>query len=139
MKMKFLVLNKTQVMNIHPSIPYIVISITCPNQKDIPINKYDECKGILRLSFDDVDSEVIDTIKFDSNMADLVRNFVTTHMFNIELIICQCCAGISRSAGMAAALSKVINGEDVDFFKNSFFIPNMLVYSKVLNSFKNME
>ena len=46
-----------------------------------------------------------------------------------------CEAGISRSAGAVAALSKVINGDDSYFFK--MFLPNRLVYRLILQEANN--
>jgi len=54
-----------------------------------------------------------------------------------EHIICQCPAGLSRSAGMAAALAKYFNGDDTRYFKE--YLPNMRVYRMVLNALYDTE
>jgi hypothetical protein len=51
---------------------------------------------------------------------------------NPEAVVCHCAAGQSRSAGLAAALSKFYNGEDKQFFHMPY-TPNMLVYRTMLN------
>ena len=51
-------------------------------------------------------------------------------MDEIEWIIVHCEAGVSRSAGAVAALSKLLNGDDSYFFKH--FLPNTLVYKLIL-------
>jgi len=48
-----------------------------------------------------------------------------------EVMMVHCEAGVSRSPGVAAALSKIHLGEDQEFFDN--YTPNMLVYRKILN------
>lgn len=48
-------------------------------------------------------------------------------------MICQCEAGISRSAGVAAALSYIYNGSDAWVFQDPRYHPNMLVYRTILN------
>lgn len=46
--------------------------------------------------------------------------------------IVHCEAGQSRSAGVAAALSKWINGEDWDYFLNPKYTPNSYCYQTIL-------
>ena len=94
---------------------------------------------------DDELREKIDEIRpgnfvfFDLKMAkeivDFVANFVTWE--NLELIVCQCDAGISRSAGIAAALAKCLNGDDKYYFKH--FLPNSLVYSQIIKEWNRKE
>ncbi len=50
-----------------------------------------------------------------------------------EMIVVHCEAGISRSAGVAGALSLIYNGSDQYYFDK--FLPNMLVYRKILNMY----
>jgi predicted protein tyrosine phosphatase len=47
-------------------------------------------------------------------------DFINKYLDKVELIVCQCDAGISRSSAMAAALSKYITNDDKYFFKLSF-------------------
>jgi predicted protein tyrosine phosphatase len=47
-------------------------------------------------------------------------------------ILVNCEAGISRSAAVAAALSKFFNGDDSEMFKHS--VPNMFVFRKMLRA-----
>lgn len=49
----------------------------------------------------------------------------------IERIILHCDAGVSRSPGVAAALSKSLLGDDAEFFRR--YRPNMRVYRTLLN------
>lgn len=54
---------------------------------------------------------------------------------NIDLLIIHCHAGISRSAAVAAAISKIFNGTDTQYFYSNKFNPNMFVYNKILKAF----
>jgi len=49
-------------------------------------------------------------------------------------LIVHCEAGMSRSAGVAAAIMKYINGNDWDVFDNPKYRPNMTCYRSVLNA-----
>ena len=50
-------------------------------------------------------------------------------------IIVHCDAGISRSAGVAAAISKYLTGDDGRFFRSGEYDPNMWCYTKTLMAF----
>ena len=53
---------------------------------------------------------------------------------NVDIIV-HCDAGISRSAGVAAAIMKYLTGSDMEIFKNGKYQPNMWCYRKVLSKF----
>jgi len=60
------------------------------------------------------------------------RNLASSkHRFN--LIVCQCDAGISRSRATAAALSKIFNGNDDEYFGNATPV-NSTIYNNILSS-----
>jgi hypothetical protein len=51
----------------------------------------------------------------------------------IKLCICQCNAGISRSAGVAAALSYIVSQDDSWVFENPRYLPNRIVCRTILD------
>ena len=51
----------------------------------------------------------------------------------INLCICQCDTGISRSAGTTAALSYIVNQDDAWVFEDRRYMPNRLVYRTLLD------
>jgi predicted protein tyrosine phosphatase len=145
---------------------YIVISITDPNSE--PVESQKGYLTMLSLEFHDVDHRIkkqkdcklcdgtgkskmfpdvndghcyactdkIDIILFDENMAQQILDFVTCFKDKVDMIVVHCEAGISRSAGVAGALSKILNGDDKYYFDH--YLPNMLVYRTILNTyFKN--
>lgn len=60
------------------------------------------------------------------------------HVWNhTELCIVHCTAGISRSAGICAAILKWATGNDDDIFQNPSYRPNMHCYQIMLNALKN--
>jgi len=70
-------------------------------------------------------------ILFDEETAKIVAEFITSAIKDdVQDIICQCTAGICRSAGMAAAISQFYTGESGEYFKR--YVPNTLVYKLML-------
>lgn len=67
--------------------------------------------------------------------ADNIIQFVNQHINEVEQIIVHCGAGISRSAGVCAALMMIINGDDSAIFDNGQYCPNMHCYRLVLESY----
>jgi len=140
--MKFIIMSEREIRDYKTDMKHIIISISSPNALTaiIPPNK--KCLGILRLVFHDLDgtnnpSKSDYTLftqgkytLFTEKQAQAILNFVTRYILNVEVVICQCEAGISRSAGVAGALSKIINGDDTYIFKN--YVPNILVYRTIL-------
>lgn len=112
---------------------YFIISIS---------NKFDErpcfasdpdCKGICYLNFDDVEKgekNCITEHDIDLLVYFLVKAFKKNPQ--VENLIVHCEAGVSRSAGLAAALMKFYNDDDMPIFNNPKYCPNMTVYRMVL-------
>ena len=143
-RIKILVLSRVDIGEIIPEAPYIVISISDPEQPDAAIIQTTLMRAVLRLKFHDnvqtvdipglegmslgPETEVIMT----QEDARSILAFVREHLNQIELIVCQCEAGISRSAGIAAALSRILQGEDQFFFDK--YWPNRWVYRTILDA-----
>jgi predicted protein tyrosine phosphatase len=111
-----------------------IISITDPNSAPVKI-KQDE-SNVLRLEFYDIEKDIM---TLDGNIfhpisdeqIDLIYNFVNGNKDRIDNLIVQCEAGLSRSAGIGAAISKFYNGIDTWIFKTK--CPNMYCYNKMLD------
>lgn len=117
----------------------IVISINDTNMEpnDIPHCKYrNHIAAVLPLFFNDVEegNGVITT--FEANK---IVCFVNRWYSHVDTIIVHCNAGISRSAGCAAAILKYFTGSDMQIFGNGFYKPNMKVYTTVLEEFHKAE
>ena len=105
---------------------------------------------ILWLMFDDVSEEVLtDTLKqktLDTELhntdmdfhlisdidAKRIADFVLCNQNNINVLICQCECGQSRSAGCAAAISEFLYGNGIEIFADDRYHPNKMVYRKTL-------
>lgn len=132
--MKITVMNRADAVrySYHPQNKRsAVISISTPNEEyngNIYSSIYNGISGVLRLWFDDVESGQ-DCIQKED--AEKIKRFVEAH--KEDQIIVHCDAGISRSAGIAAALMKYYNGDDTPIFDNPRYCPNMLCYRTMLN------
>ena len=140
--MEFLITNRYVVEKRFPKTgaPLGLLSIKGPSENPIDYtmaHKYRETCGILGLVFDDVDSlkttDEYNLSAFTPEMAKQILNWVNALIkAEVSLIIVQCTAGISRSAGVAAALSLIINGDDSWVFDDKRYLPNRLVYRTIL-------
>lgn len=159
--MKIKVLSREQFEEFNCDERYIVISITDPNSEPVIVPDNKNYKAMLSLEFSDIDHRIRkqedcklcdgtgksklfsdlndgrchgctdnpDIVLFTENDAQQILDFVR---LNAGLVVIHCEAGISRSAGVASALSLIYNGTDQYYFDH--YLPNMLVYRKILNA-----
>ena len=109
-----------------------IISITSqPTYADIK-----NCGPTLYLRFEDFDTELpgwpVQLIQKED--AKKIATFVMANKHNGKYFIVQCDAGVSCSAGVAAALMKYFNGDDSPIFDNPQYCPNMRCYRMVLEA-----
>ena len=121
-------------------IPHAFISIKTPSDDTNPMIPI--CPGstldILRLAFDDVDPKQYPegfqfrsgVTPFNDTMASEVWDFIDNLPDDCTVYV-HCDAGLSRSPGLAAGLSKILNNDDAGYFENAY--PNMLVYRTIIN------
>jgi predicted protein tyrosine phosphatase len=138
---QLLVLSREEARSVAPQVPYIVISITDPEKEDAVIADSYLRLAIFRLKFHDIlgtdsvllaDSSSTYERAMTQKEAQAALNFVREHLEKVKLIVCHCEAGISRSAAVAAALSRMLNSQDQFFFDN--YWPNRWVYELLLKN-----
>ena len=116
-----------------PDEPSILISITDTRCKHTtPSDKY---TAVLKSTFDDVSTQHTADIHgykliSDEDAAEIME-FVNEYKDKVKTIVVNCEAGISRSAGVAAALAKIVNGDDTEIFKIRPYL-NQYVYKTIL-------
>lgn len=131
--MRFDVFSRQMVGKYNTNEKHIVISIANPRAPKAKLPALDSRIDALFLQFADSDNVSYDVLEgnlFNKSLAEVTWKFIDKYKDQVDLIIVNCEAGINRSSGMAAAISKIINGNDEDFFK--YFIPNRLVYRKMM-------
>lgn len=107
-----------------------IISITSEKEKANILNS----GPTLFLFFDDIEDEsIVGYIPIQQQDVNAIVKFVNDNKTNGKHFVVNCDAGISRSAGVAAAISKFLNNDDSNIFNNKSFCPNMTCYRMVLN------
>ncbi len=149
--MKIYVHSRNTIQYINPVDPYIVISVTDEEQPWANVVENQNCLGVLKMHFHDADRGVRYSPKhlrdFDKNQelrifsrenAQEMLDFVAKHS-DAKMLICQCDAGISRSAGIAAAFGKILHHDDAFIFDNPRYNPNRTVYRTILVTYYTQE
>ena len=124
---KILVLSRSTAKEFAWDKPWACISIAT-YQDDFPkINKV-QLVDLLQLSFKDYEMEVDNT--FTSEQAKLILNFADKHWANIDLLMIHCYAGLSRSPGVAKALSEIYQPEFFPHYDH-LYLPKKIVYQTI--------
>lgn len=114
----------------HPKT--LMISIRNKGQ-EIPFFKKDNMI-IYYFDFDDVEDGDPNGVAISKEQAQEIAKIVKDN-HSINNIVVHCGAGISRSAGVAAAIGKAINNDDSFIFDDLHFKPNKTCYRRVLKAF----
>lgn len=109
----------------------IVISITDVDGAAVAFAADTNIKAILRLRFADTDCD--DPEAMQPCDAEKIVAFVRLWRDSVKQIAVHCEAGISRSAGVAAALMLWLNGSDAAVFDCPVYKPNMRCYRLVID------
>ena len=134
-RLKFLVLSRSEVKRVVPDEPYVVVSVTNPGLPEAELAASPLRRDALRLQFHDMGDygqPLRDNVLMTEEDAGAILEFVGRYAGEVGMIVCQCEAGMSRSAGIAAALSQVLQGEDRFFFAN--FSPNRWMYRTLIEA-----
>lgn len=142
-KIDLLVLGREEITNFTFEKPYLIISITDPKNADAQIVQPSNLIDIIRLRFDDIGKpnkfqfENSTDILMNSEQAMQILEFIEKNLSQVELIVCQCEQGMSRSAGIGAALSRILQDEDEYFLKN--YWANRWVYDLLIETAKEFN
>ena len=117
----------------------IIISIRDPNKVKPEFNiNNSSIKDILYLSFYDISEETKSIFGGYKSMspidAILIRDFVLKWQNEIDTIWVQCEIGMSRSAGIAAAIMEYFDMYSNEILESNQYYPNRLCYNLTKNA-----
>ena len=110
---------------------------------------------ILQLVFDDIDSDVfVDELgrtptdaerkhielkyhMMTDEQAQQITDFYNKVSDTVDILICQCEHGQSRSAAVAAAIMEYAYGNGIEVFADERYYPNKTIFNKVLKQLRN--
>jgi predicted protein tyrosine phosphatase len=135
MAVKIFVYSRSALDAVRPhEVPHVIISITSHPDDVARLRINEVCRGVLRLSFPDAEEPSdlhTEANLFSQEHAVAIWTFTQLHVSQIERMIVHCDAGVSRSPAVAAALARVLNDDDAEFFGGRYR-PNMRVYRFLL-------
>jgi predicted protein tyrosine phosphatase len=137
---EFFVYSRQAIEVIKPhEVPHIIVSIQTPNDpKPVKLPTNEHTLKVVSLVFHDLNDAAMEHIEvrdqyeancFQPAQARQILAAVKAHPEAKRLIV-HCDAGFSRSPAVAAALSKILTGDDSYFFKR--YLPNSRVYRTIL-------
>lgn len=114
-----------------PNIPTcVIISIDTDGVHNV-FNRNNNIKDVMFCTFDDIE---YGNMAITEKQAHEISEFVKRWINVVDNVIVHCDAGISRSAGIGAAIMKWSTGDDTAIFNNRRFTPNMRCYRFIINS-----
>ena len=128
--MRFDIFNRSMVEQYNATEKHIVISLRNPKSDKPKLSASCKETRLDTLCLEVADTEASNRVLFTSGMATKIWSFVNFYKDKMDLIVVHCETGSTISPAVGSALSKVLNGNDEDFF--SYFTPNTYIYNKVL-------
>ena len=116
----------------------IIVSIKSSWDKVPPhlyLTEQNKIIDILYLSFDDITYEDDPRFAMTEEDGEQVAKFINKYYDRTDTIIVHCDGGVSRSAGVCAAIMRVKEGSDSPVFDNRAKHPNMTCYLRTLRGF----
>lgn len=139
------VLDRSSVRTCSHDEPFAIISITDPQNRHRVLPSDRNCTGVLRLAFSDVEARAAALhitspywTAFTQETGRQIAEFVCEQIgAGTRLIVAQCDAGMSRSAGVASALSQFYNHDEAFFIVH--YRPNRWVRRLTLEALKGVS
>ncbi|MDC3986544.1 hypothetical protein [Polyangium jinanense] len=135
--MEIFVYSRGAVERVAPhDVPHVIVSISSSESDQARIPASPHCRALLRLAFADADAKtesIPEASLFSRAHARAIWDLVEAHLPHIERLIVHCDAGMCRSPAVAAAISKMLTGDDAEYFRR--YRPNMRVYRTMLETY----
>lgn len=134
--MKFIVAGRNEIeRGIAVRTPYVVISIADPGEPLPRIRKPTGFRDVLFLQFHDAEPDdglapSQKMVLMTESHAKAIWAFVRSYCKTVGTIVVHCEQGMSRSPAVAAAICKVLGGNEKLFFRE--YVPNRHVYDLLI-------
>jgi predicted protein tyrosine phosphatase len=118
-----------------------VVLISIRGTEEQPVKIKPSFRDVLSLQFDDVDGDdnlMADEVPMSTEQADSIARFAAKHR-TARLILCHCYQGVSRSAGMAAAILKWFGANESIILNHRVYLPNLYVYGLVSEALQELN
>ncbi|MFA5135644.1 MAG: hypothetical protein WC505_07725 [Patescibacteria group bacterium] len=115
-----------------PDKKFAVISIRDLGAREVwVITSPKNLFGVLRLAFEDDESgPLVISPAQAKQAADFIKSAAAA---GVDFLVVHCEAGISRSAGVAAAAAEILGQPNDEFFRDPYFL-NVTVYTSILEA-----
>ena len=137
--MDFIICSREQAKKMSYKLrdPTLIISVTDPDKSPNRFANNPCIRAICRVSFDDIllHEEGNGLFAMQSSDAKKIREYVDRYMKEVGCILVHCEAGVSRSAGIMAAIQRYIIGSDNVIFDSPKYRPNIHCYRTMINEF----
>lgn len=146
-RIKFLITDKDMMLKFLSNTYYYglinnktsIISYYCNSQEKIDFSK---CSAnVLQIELDDIRC-VDDIDNFYNQYLETFKSialFIKEALLKSETIICQCNAGVSRSAATLKAIKEYVDNTGYEIDKDGSYIPNDLFYNCILKALKQFN
>jgi len=142
-ELRFIILSKLFMESFFYEEPYIVISICEPGEEPPNLKTDSNRKDVLRVEIHDIDdvkfAEEYGYKTLDENQAKSVLEFAEKWKDKLNILVIHCSAGVCRSAGMAAALSRVYNGHSRGIIDNPRYKPSTHIQATIVKVAERMK
>jgi protein-tyrosine phosphatase len=115
-----------------------IVSFVDTKEDKIPFPKGTD---VLHVIFYDIRPFTVSKNRYDRILpqAKEIAEYVYQKHSEGKDIICQCDYGVSRSAGLAAAILEMWGNQGIKVFADYRYSPNQFIYNKVLKELRNIE
>ena len=111
-----------------------LIAITSPGENhQLDFGCYKDFLPALFVSFGDCSEYDPDFHPITFEQADEIARFILSWYDTVEIFICQCEAGLSRSSGVAAAIAYILKLDDTNIYQGHY--PNAYVKSAIIHAY----
>ncbi len=113
-----------------------IVSITNPD-REVHFAENPKIADVLHISFYDTVEEERNAIQLSDGSK--IAEFFEKYKNSVEVFVIHCTEGISRSAGVCAAILRHYKGRDHEIFEDDKYMPNHRCYRMMIKAFNEIR